>query len=621
MSRSTNSNKRSGCSLDNSLSAKVTKYDPRNDEDVEMNDIEPTDYGLPHTQIPKPVRTGAQNVRNNNRNRNVQENKEKSEVTVNLREKQNESGRKIKAPSVKELKKQREEEAKQEILKEILEEGIEYSYSSWSEDQKIIEINRRLRIKIMTAKNKQIVGLEENNNSEKSESIVNDNNTNDEVTLETVLQNKKNDGIEQDTVANDLTLNDNARITYDLGQKYPRKVYEVILTSDCFSQFESIHSRLTELIRCLGIHSPLSFQPVIGENDKKLNKMKVQVENFMDFKKLLGRWPEDSFKCGVTAEPVPPKLVVNILNFEKNNNLEKKAKKISELETIYVLVNVERVLNSENEPTNKLKADARSIFDFVKCIKNGIYSDLTSKKHKITPYIIQCKVCKNCGSDNHKFCKLETRCIRCGSLSHVKENCRNEPRCVNCGDKHMCNSNSCLKLREKTYGINSNVISILEGEGLKTDKNTLIRKTHNFFEINENQQIDHDRNLEEVIKTLIQKELINDRARADELESKVNKKFSEIESKVDSSELKIKGLDAKVCSIDNKVLELDNKIKKLANITESNHKETLKNQDDALNKQTDNFEAIKALILGMNSSGSSTNSITNSITIKFCPNS
>ncbi|CAF0947889.1 unnamed protein product [Brachionus calyciflorus] len=121
-----------------------------------------------------------------------------------------------------------------------------------------------------------------------------------------------------------------------------------------------------------------------------------------------------------------------------------------------------------------------------------------------------------------------------------------------------------------------------------TDNNELIRKTHTFFEINENQQIDHDRNMEEVIKTIIQKKLKNDRARADELESKQ----------------KIKGLDAKVCSIDNKVLELDNKIINLANVTDSSHKETLKKQDDELNKQTDNFEAIKALILSLNSSGS-----------------
>ncbi|CAF0881557.1 unnamed protein product [Brachionus calyciflorus] len=118
--------------------------------------------------------------------------------------------------------------------------------------------------------------------------------------------------------------------------------------------------------------------------------MKVEVDKNYDYMKLIWPWPVNSFHTGVVARPRPPKLVVNILNVDKDILIDR-VEKIKEMKDIYGLINIERITTRENEPNNKLRANVRSISDFIKCKKQGIYSSLTSRKHKVTPSIIHSK--------------------------------------------------------------------------------------------------------------------------------------------------------------------------------------------------------------------------------------
>ncbi|CAF0830660.1 unnamed protein product [Brachionus calyciflorus] len=423
---------------------------------------------------------------------------------------------------------------------------------------------------------------------------------------------------------------------HELELKYPRKVYEAIIESNGFEKFENIHDRLRELSRCLGIENPLAIQPIMEHNKIEKNKMKIEVDNYYDYMKLIGPWPVNSFNTGVMARPTPPKLVVNIINVDKAIVIDRDDKKIKEMEDIYGLINVERITTKENEPTNKLKANVRSINDFIKCIKQGIYISLTSKKHKVTPSIIHSKVCNNCGSINHKICKMNKRCLRCGDYDHDRESCKKWPKCINCGGKHSCNSNDCEKLNEKTLLINAYAISILEGEGIIENKNRVLRTNRSNSNNDEVVATINDNNLDEIVKHILQRELDTERTRVIELENKMNKYITEsetkfvnldsavsklgdhvidLDAKVTDIDSKIKSVDTKIGNIEKKAILLENKITeidgKVTSVEEKTQKLKIKigdllkkadsNHSEALKKQDENFQGLKALIQNLSS--------------------
>ncbi|CAF1025442.1 unnamed protein product, partial [Brachionus calyciflorus] len=133
----------------------------------------------------------------------------------------------------------------------------------------------------------------------------------------------------------------------------------------------------------------------------------------------------------------------------------------------YGLINVERVTIGDDNPINKIRANAETILNYIEAIKNGIHLDATSKRHKVVPSIIYGKVCNKCGSLKHRetFCQeldLEKlKYLKCSEIGHDHANCKSTKiRCLN------SNGELYFTLR------NNYVLSILLGEKLIKDKYT-----------------------------------------------------------------------------------------------------------------------------------------------------
>lgn len=69
----------------------------------------------------------------------------------------------------------------------------------------------------------------------------------------------------------------------------------------------------------------------------------------------------DSFKEGVKVEPLHLDLTVIILNVDKNIKFDNEEKNLSELNLEYGLTNITRINQYENTPTNKLRANVKTL--------------------------------------------------------------------------------------------------------------------------------------------------------------------------------------------------------------------------------------------------------------------
>lgn len=133
-------------------------------------------------------------------------------------------------------------------------------------------------------------------------------------------------------------------------------------------------------------------------------------------------------------------------------------------------------------PTKKLRANVKTIIDYIELIKNGVYLQDTFKKHPVIPNIIHAKVCNQCGELSHKektkdnTCSNKPRCLKCGSFSHKLNDCNSlTDNCINCKGHHRCNSDLCEKLIEKTFALNRYIIDLLEGEKIIKSKYDVLR--------------------------------------------------------------------------------------------------------------------------------------------------
>ncbi|CAF1075729.1 unnamed protein product, partial [Brachionus calyciflorus] len=268
-------------------------------------------------------------------------------------------------------------------------------------------------------------------------------------------------------------------IEHELELKYRRKKYSANIYGDGIKYFTiNIHERLRELKRCVGIENPLLIQPQFDDQNNQI-WLKLEVNNYDDYLKLKSSWPCDSFKTGVKVEILPPPLVINILQVDKNIQIDPSSESLNELKKRYGLFNIERVFIGNEKPTNKLRASVTSIQEYINLIKNGLYMNETSKKHHVSPNIVYAKICGCCGSLQHKEkeCNSFKRCLRCGLTSHNSENCISEkPTCVNCGAMHHTNSDFCEKAAEKTFQMNEYTLEILTGERVIPDNRSILRK-------------------------------------------------------------------------------------------------------------------------------------------------
>ncbi|CAF0820346.1 unnamed protein product [Brachionus calyciflorus] len=332
---------------------------------------------------------------------------------------------------------------------------------------------------------------------------------------------------------------------YELNKQkellYPRKEYGAIIRGRKIQDFyKDIHKRINELNRCVNIKNPLLIQPVESEEDTYL---KVIVDNYLDYTKLFGKWPKNAFKAGVEVFPMNTNLQLIILNVDKSIMVDQKS--LMDMEKRYGLVDVERITIPENyipKPTNKLKANAKTLLDFIEAIKCGIYLDDTSKRHQVLPNIMHAKICKTCGDLNHKSCLGKVRCIKCGLFDHSVNECKSLIElCINCGGTHRCNSELCEKLNDKTFSKNKYTIDIMLGEGLIKSKYEILKTPRPVVNLGN--------------RNLLTSEGDSDfEKRMDEF---FNKKFDE---KFDPYKAKITKLQDQVNNVDLKINNLEEKI-------------------------------------------------------------
>ncbi|RNA14504.1 RNA-directed DNA polymerase from mobile element jockey-like [Brachionus plicatilis] len=269
-------------------------------------------------------------------------------------------------------------------------------------------------------------------------------------------------------------------INEELENKYPRKSYGILIFGNGPKKVPNdIHVRVDEIRRCTGVREPTLVQIInlSKEEDGEDLALKIMVDNYEDFLKLNKEWPSNAFVDGVKLEPLPTNLQVIIPNVDPKITISPDNQAIMKLEATYGLTRIERINYAENKPSNKLKATAKTLFDYVNVLKKGIYFNLTGKKHKVTYNAAQLKQCSNWGNLNHrdKECTQKKICFKCGSNDHTIKFCTEQPKCVNCCGKHYCNDEICDKIVEKTLAMNGYMIEILLGEGIISKRTEIMR--------------------------------------------------------------------------------------------------------------------------------------------------
>ncbi|CAF1025179.1 unnamed protein product [Brachionus calyciflorus] len=366
----------------------------------------------------------------------------------------------------------------------------------------------------------------------------------------------------------------------ELELKYSRNKYTVMIHGNNLEDFSSnIFDRLDELKRCTGITNPSMILPVI-DNDTEIMSLKVTVDSYKDYLKLISKWPSNAFKTGVNIEPLPYNLTVIKCNVGKEFIISKEDKKIKQVEKMYGLSNLERMVTKDNNPTTKLKAQVKSIIDYIELLKNGVYLDITSKRHQVRPYILYSKVCRKCGNLNHleKDCRNKACCLKCGGNQYTVSECIQ--KCINCKGSHACNSEMCSKVVDKTFSLNKYVLEILLGENIIKNRDEILRVPRQAAIDNKTPLDVDDKNLEKLI------------------ESCISKRISQIDFKVDSikqaNELnnqEIQNLKKDMNTVKKDINSINTKLNK--------NDEIQTNMNENQNETRSGIEELKALFWGL----------------------
>lgn len=257
-------------------------------------------------------------------------------------------------------------------------------------------------------------------------------------------------------------------------KSYPRKRFAVRLFGPMLGKFKQrFAERKLEIAQIKDVHEIISADLEV-DDFSKITTMKIVTDNYADNIKLLEPWPKNAFKGGVTAEPLPVEgLSVIITDVQNNILVDCNRKPFRDCERDYGLCNFERIPNRFGKPTKLLKAQAKTLFNLIDCMRYHIYID--GQRYKVEPSINRAKVCKNCGDIAHKACSARPRCLRCSSTEHTTEMCMEKPNCNNCKTKgysdttHRMDTDECPLLADKTKLLNSAMIEILLGEKIITN--------------------------------------------------------------------------------------------------------------------------------------------------------
>ncbi|CAF0713127.1 unnamed protein product [Brachionus calyciflorus] len=297
-----------------------------------------------------------------------------------------------------------------------------------------------------------------------------------------------------------LKTEDSSECLKDYEKIYHRNFYDVILTGESINEFKTIYDRIDEIERCVNVKNPLMALPIKSKSSKNI-KLKIRVNNYDDFEKMLQIWPVDAFKNGVSVKPVEYKKELLIIVDGVKKSLKMNSLEIIELGNNYSLSKIKRIYNHKNKPTKKLIAKCHSIKDYVQVLNYGI--KMNSGKMIVMPKIINPKVC-----------------LKCGDLNHQEKNCYQKEVCLKClGSSHRMKLVYLIQKSVLIALVNTNVlvINILFGENLISSKYEILNEGHepkerqasNYFKRLESG--DFRKNdlksymLEKIIKSILQK--------------------------------------------------------------------------------------------------------------------
>ncbi|CAF0734177.1 unnamed protein product [Brachionus calyciflorus] len=125
-------------------------------------------------------------------------------------------------------------------------------------------------------------------------------------------------------------------------QKYERKYHDVFLFGENLSKFKTIYERIDEINRCVGVKNLEMVLPILDKQSKMI-KYKLRVKSYEDYKKLMIRWPQDSFETGVFVKSKPIELKIFIHGVKKNLKINQISSIVKEITENYGIFNIKRL--------------------------------------------------------------------------------------------------------------------------------------------------------------------------------------------------------------------------------------------------------------------------------------
>lgn len=287
----------------------------------------------------------------------------------------------------------------------------------------------------------------------------------------------------------------------ELDKMHPREMYIVYIEGKCLSTIDNdFEERKKKIFEYKKVAEPESCELLrinkeelvgkfkdqyIGEDiDSKKRMIRIKVDNYDDFTKLLTPWSNEIFGGEVIATMAPVQQLKIQFEVETDYDIENIKDALEEKYGIYNIKRIyKKVVNrykkaqDESEtleiPTRIITGEALTLYHYINSIKNKIYVNQTKRVVKFMVDHARC--CGSCPSITHSHCNNDHEfCHRCGQSGHRMAKCTNEIRCARCFRAHYCSSEECKQIRELTYKKNDYIIGVLLANKIIRNKSEIL---------------------------------------------------------------------------------------------------------------------------------------------------
>lgn len=141
---------------------------------------------------------------------------------------------------------------------------------------------------------------------------------------------------------------------YELA--YPRKTYGLRLRDANIGKYKNSSQRLNEISRAKGVEDVLLADIEIDAFTGEVT-LRVEVDNYKDYRELMMPWPKNSFRSGIVPELTPlTGISVIILEVETSIVVDQSRRVFRECEEKYGLCNFIRIQNKMKRDTKMVRA-------------------------------------------------------------------------------------------------------------------------------------------------------------------------------------------------------------------------------------------------------------------------